>query len=257
MRGHWPEGKAHSSRAMGNNASGWDITRRSAMSPVIDASLYWMDEPTEVSFLRVCDYLLSRGLEPARSYVDAEQAYFITSSQRVPRSQKPRVSRAAPSKIGVLNTWISSVARERGDHSPIGIFWGDATLPDTPAYELQQAGLRDYHFFTNLCRNLNPLYAELAGENSTLCAYDVLHWRRPYAPTTLYCRDALLSQDAPEFWSTYVYSEALGEGTYGTDLMFWNPRRKGTRLLGSSPPERGKLFRAAVHRAYRAHFGKQ
>lgn len=226
------------------------------MGPDIDASLYWIDEPADVSFRRVCDYLLSRGLEPVREYVSAEEAYFITSSKRVPRSQRPGASRATPSRIYVRCSWISSEARERGDHGPIDISWGDATLPDTPAHEVQQSGLRDYHFFTNLCRSLTPLYAELAGESATLCAYDVLHWGRLYVPATLYCCDALLGEDAPPFWSTYVYSETLGEGTYGTDLMFWNPRRKGTRLLGPSPPVRGKLFHAAVHRAYRAHFGK-
>jgi hypothetical protein len=227
------------------------------VGPVIDASLYWIDEPAEVGFRRVCDYLLSRGLELVRGDADAEQASFITSSQPASRSQRPRVSRAAPSRIGVFYGWTSSEARERGDHSPIDISWADTTLPDMPAHELQRLGLRDYHFFTHLCRSLNPLYAELAGENSTICAYDVLHWSRPYTPATLYCRDELLGDDASTFWSTYVYSESLGEGTYGTDDMFWNPRRKGTRLLGSSPPERGKLFRAAVHRAYRAQFGKQ
>src|SRR5512146_342533 len=80
-------------------------------------------------------------------------------------------------------------------------------------------------FFTDLCRSLNPLYAELAGENATECAYDVLHGRRPYAPATLYCRDVLLGDDASAFWSTYVYSESLAEGTYGTALTLCNPRR--------------------------------
>jgi hypothetical protein len=155
-----------------------------------------------------------------------------------------------------MYSWISSEARERGDHPAIDIYWGDDTLPSTPAYELQQVGLRDYHFFIDLCRCLNPLYAELGGETATLCAYDILHWRRPYAPATFYCRNALLGEETLAFWSTYAYLESLGEGTYGTDLLFWNPRRKGERLLGSSPPERGEIFHAAVHRAYRAHFGK-
>jgi len=177
------------------------------MGPVIDASLYWIDEPAEIGFGRVCDYCVARGLESRFDYAGKEHAAFVTSSRRVPPSEKSRASRTPLPKIGVTYNWISPEARERGDHPSIGAYWDDDTLPDTPPNERQQQGLREYHFFTDLCRTLNPQYAELASEHDVHCAYDISHARRQYVPITMYCRNALLGNQAPAFWSTYAYSE--------------------------------------------------
>jgi hypothetical protein len=226
--------------------------------PNIDASLYWIDEDAELSFRRVCAYLIERGMEQTDADVEAGRADFKTASQRHRASTRPAHSRTVPGRLFVMYDPISDDARTAGDHPAIEVSWTDVTqgLPDTPKHVLQNSGLRDYHFFVDLCRSLNPLYASLSVERFVDCAYDIMHDPKLGADYTFFCRDAFLGDDRDAFWSTYAYTEPVGEGIYGADYMYWNPRRRGVPLIHTYPESRRLLFRTAVKRAYRARFGK-
>jgi hypothetical protein len=224
------------------------------MPPNIDISRYWLTENVDVSFQRVCDYLTKQGMVMDRSQNGMLLASFSKSSGRARKAQARAHGASLPGLVVMLDP-ISEEARAFGDHPAIELSWDDAgnDLPDVPEHVLRQSGNRDYRIFLDVCRYLSPLYASLSAEGFVECAYDVVHGNAR-SPSTLYCHNALLGNDLEAFWSTYAYVEAIGEGTYGTDHLYWNPRRKGSRLIQGYQKQRNELFRAAVKRVYRMQF---
>jgi hypothetical protein len=225
------------------------------MPPNTDASLYWLTANADVSFQRICDYLTKQGMAADRSWNDVLKAHFTKSSGRARKNQARAHGVTLPRRISVMPGPISEEDRAFGDHPTLTLSWDEAgsDLPDAPEHVLWQLGSRDYRVFLDICRHLSPLYASLSVEGWVDCAYDAVHGSvRP--PSTLYCHNNLLGDDSEAFWSTYAYIEAVGDGTYGTDYLYWNPRRKGLRLIQSHPKQRNELFRAAVKRMYRMQF---
>jgi hypothetical protein len=239
------------------------------MGPNIDASLYWLAEDAEFSFTRVCQYLLARGLATsddivatADDVVASRGASFITASQGRPKVRKSK-THSPPGRLGVYYSPISADAAEHGDHPAIELSWEDfeiAVRPGRVDY-LPRWGIRDYRFFTHLCAQLSPLYANLTGEDWVPCAYDALHGSYPPRLDTFFCQDALLGADSAAFWATYAYTEQVGSATYGTDYLWWSPRkwtagRESVAVPRASQEARKTLFLAALKHAYRDHWGK-
>ncbi len=221
----------------------------------MDASLYWLDEDAATSFVRVCDFLIAHGMETTSEEIDTKGQGFIAGRHKRKGGKQGQRSVLPLGRVHVGYEPISDVARARGDHPAIEVAWPSyADLhPDMPEHEVERIGLQEYRFFTALCAELQPLYASMAGAGMLDCAYDMLHDERAGPSATFYCADALFGDAAAAFWASYAYSKLVGAGTYGTDLAFWNPRRRGVRLLGSSPSVRATIFLPALRLAYRSY----
>jgi hypothetical protein len=229
------------------------------MPPCIDASLYWLDEDAEFSFTRVCQHLLARGMTTADAIVASRGASFITASQGRPKEQRSK-THAPPGRLGVHYSPISEEAGAHGDHPAIELSWEDAYAlnPAVSPNRLPPWNIRDYRFFTDLCAQLSPLYANLTGEDWVSCAYDMLHGKHYGRFATFFCQDALLGADAAAFWATYPYIEQVGGGTYGTEYRPWSGRkwtagRGMVAVARSSQVTREAQFLAALKRAYRSY----
>jgi hypothetical protein len=227
------------------------------MPPNVDASLYWLDEYAELSFSRVCQYLMTRGLETADDIPATHTEAFITASQGRPKERRAK-SRSAPGRLWVVHSPISDQAVAHGDHPAIEITWADQAdqHSDERAKYLTLMGKRDYRFFVDLCENLSPLYANLTGEGWASCAYDALHGDLNLIGHTFFCQDALLGGDAPAFWATYAYTERVGTGRYGTDYLPWSPRKwsadnRVIKTPSSTLTLRTTLLLPALKRVYR------
>lgn len=104
-------------------------------------------------------------------------------------------------------------------------------------------GLQAYHFFTQLCTELAPLYAALELEGSVPCLYDVLHptFSKSYfhlPMSEFYCQQGILEEAEETFWRTYAYHEPLPHGAYGSDYRLFNPRR---RSLSGDPKQQSQI----------------
>lgn len=225
----------------------------------LNASLYWIDEPADVSFGRVYEYLVGRGYEADRDHTGAERVHLVRVGQGRDKGagRRERASEKTPYGILVYYDWISKDARAHGDHPAIDIDWGSGVVdaPDAAEHEEKQAALRDYRFFLDVCKALCPLYAQLAVYDFVPCAYDVLHGKSG-TPGSLYASDRLLAGEGARFWRTYAYTEPVGEGTYGTDWLLWSPRRGMAQPVSKGDAAtRREVWREAVHRAWRAQHG--
>lgn len=220
--------------------------------PYMLAGLYWGSEPQQVSFRRVCHWLMQQGmttlgwgafaapdeallrlLEQPES--DIQEAHFITASQKRPAVPK---SRRPPGKLIISYGFLSDAAVHQGAQRAIQLAWSGSSFSGPPGYVAKDAevkGLQAYRFFTQLCAQLDPLYAAMEMENrgDVPCLYDVLHPQQSPSKLSLsefYCRQGVLGEQEEAFWHTYAYSERLPYGTYGSDYPFFNPRRR--RLTG-------------------------
>lgn len=233
------------------------------MSISLEAGLYWHSESPQVSFRRVCQLLIQQGMttdaygafaafaDPDDALLslleqpesDIHAAGFITSSKN---RQRPRPAHRPPSKISVSYGLLSEVATERGDHPAIQVAWDGSSFTGPVGYTAPDApvkGLQAYHFFTQLCTGLDPLYAALEAEMAVPCLYDFLHPQvaKSYSHLHLsefYCRHGVLGDAEEAFWQTHAYSERLPHGTYGSDYGFMNPRR---RSLGGDLKQRSQI----------------
>jgi hypothetical protein len=152
---------------------------------------------------------------------------------------------------------VSVDAAAHGDHPAIELSCDDSEAAMRPGRidYLPRWGVRDYRFFTDLCAQLSPLYANLTGEDWVPCVYDMLHDKHVLS-TTCFCQDALLGADAAAYWATYAYTERANTGTYGTDYLPWSPRKwtagkETVAVPRSSHETRKAIFLAALRRAYR------
>lgn len=226
----------------------------------IEAGLYWPNEAPQVSLRRMCHLLIQQGMttENYGEFVapndallraleqpdtDVHAVGFITSSKKRPVMNQ---TRRPPGKLVVSYGYLSHEAAERGDHPSIQVawdgtrfWWPDDALPrDAPV-----KGLQAYHFFTQLCTELDPLYAALELEGSVPCLYDVLHPALSKSHSHLpmsefYCRQGILAESEETFWRTYAYHEPLPRGVYGSDYRLFNPRR---RSLGGTPKQQRQI----------------
>jgi hypothetical protein len=229
-------------------------------APILEAGLYWRQQAPQVSCRRVCQLLIHQGMTTVnygafaspdeallslleQPDVDIHAASFITSSKNQPRT---RSAHRPPGKVIVSYGLLSDVPSQRGDHPAIQVTWGgssfSAPVGSTPKDALVK-GLQAYHFFTQLCTELDPLYAALEAEKDVPCLYDFLHPQvsKSYSHlplSELYCQQGVLGDAEEAFWRTYAYSERLPHGTYGSDYPFMNPRR---RSLGGDLKQRSHI----------------
>ena len=217
-------------------------------APILEAGLYWQHEAPRVSFRRVCQLLIQQGMStveygafaaPDNALLslleqpdsDIHAASFITSSKNRSRA---RPTHRLPGKVIVSYGLLSEAATVRGDHPAIQVAWGGSSFSGPVGDTAKNApvkGLQAYHFFTQLCAELDPLYAALEAEMDVPCLYDFLHPQVANSYSHLpvsefYCRRGVLGNAEEAFWQTYAYSERLPHGTYGSDDPFMNPRRR-------------------------------
>lgn len=229
-------------------------------APILEAGFYWQREVSQVSFRRVCQLLIDRGMATIdygaftapdealfslleQSDSDIRSASFITSSKNRPRT---RPVHRLPGKIIVSYGLLSDEANVHGDHPAIQVAWGGSSFSGPVGFtakEAQVKGLQAYYFFTDLCTELDPLYAALETEMEVPCLYDLLHPQVAKSDTHLslsefYCRQGVLEDAEEAFWRTYAYSKRLPHGTYGSDYPFMNPRR---RSLGGDLAYRSRI----------------